>query len=558
MISILIPSWNVERYLAETLDCVRSIPGDDWECIVVDDGSTDGTGALAESYAAKDTRMRVIHKPHGGLASARNAGIAHSRGDYIFPLDGDDLIDPSYPIRAAEYLKTHENVLVTCCITVKFGVENGIFEQPDYSFAQLLCNNLICCCSCFRKKDLLRVGGYDESLKVLEDWDLLIRLLAEGGEVYRIPEPLFFYRQRARSLMSSSTADADRLEARKKIFRKHIDLYLKYFDCDPILTFEERKIILASGRLKLGTFLVFPLTLLRAVARKLRRSRFVAKIPSPPISPPMDQVTVSVIIPVYNTGEMLRETVRSVCEQTITDWELWLIDDGSEEETAKIAGSFTDARIHYFRQDNRGMAAARNRGIELARGRYLAFLDHDDLWKPDKLEKQLAVFQEKPETGLTASPVEFFFPDGRVAPQNEPILADQNQYEELLKHNLIKSASCIMIPRRVFLEQKHLRFRSAAEPCDDYDFYLRLLLEGFAIHETEIPLVRYRCHTNNASANVKRMNRTRLNVLKRQIGFIMGADQPFSVKMTRVIQVFRTILWLYRHSRDYQSGLNWE
>ena len=115
-------------------------------------------------------------------------------------------------------------------------------------------------------------------------------------------------------------------------------------------------------------------------------------------------VEISIVIPVYNTGKILQETVDSVLNQTIKDFELIIIDDGSSDsETIQIIARQADKRIKVFRQKNAGVAAARNLGIHHSQGRYIAFLDHDDLWIPEKLQRCMMVFQEQKDAVLVYS-----------------------------------------------------------------------------------------------------------------------------------------------------------
>lgn len=105
---------------------------------------------------------------------------------------------------------------------------------------------------------------------------------------------------------------------------------------------------------------------------------------------------VSIIMPSYNTGRFLSETIRSVLAQTYTNWELLLVDDASTDNTDEVVMAFlTDSRIRYIKNEtNRGAAVSRNRALREAKGKWIAFLDSDDLWMPDKLEKQIAFMTE--------------------------------------------------------------------------------------------------------------------------------------------------------------------
>lgn len=105
---------------------------------------------------------------------------------------------------------------------------------------------------------------------------------------------------------------------------------------------------------------------------------------------------VSVIIPVYNYGRYLAEAVESVLNQTYQHLEIIVVDDGSTDETAEVARSFADRGVRYCHQVNTGIGPARNIGVELAQGEFLAFLDADDRWPPKKLERQLRAFESDP------------------------------------------------------------------------------------------------------------------------------------------------------------------
>ena len=168
--------------------------------------------------------------------------------------------------------------------------------------------------------------------------------------------------------------------------------------------------------------------------------------------------------------------------------------------------------IRFIRQSNTGIAGARNRGIEEAQGEYLAFLDHDDIWLPEKLQRQVELLDENKEAALVYSPVESFGSTDMKIPDYELVCG--NVFEIMLRQNKIHSASCVMV-RKSCLENYALRFDPACEPCDDWDFYLRLA-RHFPFTNTGKKLVRYRLHDSNASNNVERMYLAGIKVLQRQ------------------------------------------
>lgn len=126
---------------------------------------------------------------------------------------------------------------------------------------------------------------------------------------------------------------------------------------------------------------------------------------------PMPESTVSVVIPAYNAEKCLGETLASVLAQTRPADEILVIDDGSQDDTEKIAKSFGSS-IRYIRQANQGIAGARNTGIREARSEWIALLDHDDLMLPDKLQKQMSIIESHPELSVVYSSFDAFYPDG--------------------------------------------------------------------------------------------------------------------------------------------------
>ena len=123
---------------------------------------------------------------------------------------------------------------------------------------------------------------------------------------------------------------------------------------------------------------------------------------------------VSVVIPVYNGARFLRAALESVCAQTYRPIQVIVVDDGSIDDSGAIAQSF--AEVHYIRQENQGVAAARNVGLEAARGEFFAFLDQDDLWTPDKLKLQVDHLLNNPELGYTLTQQQFFLEPGTPLP----------------------------------------------------------------------------------------------------------------------------------------------
>ena len=226
----------------------------------------------------------------------------------------------------------------------------------------------------------------------------------------------------------------------------------------------------------------------------------------------MNPPEISVVIPVYNTGTILEETIQSVLSQTFTDFELIIIDDGSTDRiTLELLDSQNDPRIRVVHQTNGGVAVARNRGISEACGKYIAFMDHDDLFLPEKLAVLRGLFDETPEAVLAFSPVMPFGEDVSRYINLETI--DYLSSRQLLRRNLIYSMSCVMIKKET-LDRFNIRLDKSCVPCDDWDFYLQLSWHG-VFRCVQTPMVKYRIFAGNQSRNVQIMYRAGINVLSK-------------------------------------------
>jgi glycosyltransferase involved in cell wall biosynthesis len=218
---------------------------------------------------------------------------------------------------------------------------------------------------------------------------------------------------------------------------------------------------------------------------------------------------VSVIIPAYNAERFIDETLESVFKQTHDHLELILVDDGSTDGTGARVRAYGD-RVRYIRQVNAGAGAARNRGLAVATGDYIAFLDADDLWRPEKLEVQLEVAARHPASGLVACDGGRFS-GGDVVPGHllshwvVDRLAECGSgelsgrfYRESLRSNPVASPSQMLIPRSVTRAiGPMLTDRNDAE---DWDYTLRIAL-GYPITMHPHPLVRYRVHDASRSGS---------------------------------------------------------
>jgi glycosyltransferase involved in cell wall biosynthesis len=219
---------------------------------------------------------------------------------------------------------------------------------------------------------------------------------------------------------------------------------------------------------------------------------------------------VSVIIPTYNAARTIQETVESVLQQTLSDLELIIINDGSQDNTVEVLSKIDDPRLKVFSFPNGGVAVSRNRGLEKATGDYIAFLDADDLWTPNKLEAQYRALQANPQAGVAYSWTDYIDEAGNYIAPCAQATNSGNLYKLLLLADVIGSGSNPLVKAEAIA--KVGPFDPAVVPTEDWDMWLRLAehFEYVAVPETH---VLYRQVANSGSSNMHKMEMSSLRVL---------------------------------------------
>jgi Glycosyl transferase family 2 len=222
---------------------------------------------------------------------------------------------------------------------------------------------------------------------------------------------------------------------------------------------------------------------------------------------------VSVIIPVYGVENYIASTVQSVLEQTYNNFEILIIDDASADQSIKICQRFTDSRIRIIRQENRGLAGARNTGIRHAQGKYLAFLDGDDIWLPDKLEKHIAHLEKTPEVGVSFSRSAFIDEAGKPLGTYQMPKLTGITTPHLLCVNPVGNGSAAVVRKEVFEAIKFtdnlhgtvedFYFDEHFRQSEDIECWIRISIQtNWQIEGITEALTLYRVNSGGLSANL--------------------------------------------------------
>lgn len=216
-VSIVIPCYNLGAYLPETLESVHRQTRDDWEAIVVNDGSTDDTATRVEEALRRygHDRLRYVEQPNRGLPAARNAGIERARGRYILPLDADDLLGPAFLEETVEVLEAFPELGIVYTHLQAFGGESWQAACPPWNPCRLLDQNRLPYASLYRREVWESVGGYDPAMREgYEDWEFWVAAAEAGWQATCVPRALFFYRRRPGSLLSHAMRHHTQLHGR--------------------------------------------------------------------------------------------------------------------------------------------------------------------------------------------------------------------------------------------------------------------------------------------------------------------------------------------------------
>jgi glycosyltransferase involved in cell wall biosynthesis len=267
---------------------------------------------------------------------------------------------------------------------------------------------------------------------------------------------------------------------------------------------------------------------------------------------------VSVVIPTFNGYRYLKEALDSVLRQSYENFEIIVVDDGSGYDVRNFLCSHAD-RIKLIQQKNGGPAKARNTGIGLSNGSYIAFLDDDDIWLPDNLQEKVEILEAHRKYGMVYSYPELIDQDGNridnVGPSSHP---EGHAFDAFLKRNRITSPSAVLVRRRVLDKIGFFDERPEKFTCEDYDLWLRIT-DRFPIKFCHSGNVCYRIHQNNISKKLDTNFRAHwtvfMDALNRSgsIACLKEKELAAIIKV-HIAEKCRTFAFNYYYNEKYSSA----
>jgi glycosyltransferase involved in cell wall biosynthesis len=230
ILSIIIPCYNSEKTLKGTLDSILEMNFEDWEAIIVNDGSIDSTGTIALNFVKKDDRFKYYSKQNEGLGKTRNYGIEKATGKYILPLDSDNQLKENFAQEAIDVFENDDEIGVVYGDAEYFGEKTGRWEVDEYKLEKILVHNYIDACAIYKREIWEEVGGYDENMPYQghEDWEFWIALGTLNVNFHHLNRTTFKYFVSKDSMIRSFTDIMDQLN-NDYIFKKYSKLYQKHY-----------------------------------------------------------------------------------------------------------------------------------------------------------------------------------------------------------------------------------------------------------------------------------------------------------------------------------------
>ena len=386
LVSIIVPIYNVENYLRQCLDSIQNQTYKKFECIMINDGSTDSSQQIAEEYLS-DSRFKLINQSNKGLSGARNTGISHIREESTFVafVDSDDYIYPDFLETLIEHIEDdvdiiegmieyfHDEIKVD---NVSHNFEKKILITKDSKLGELALNELRV--NVFPK--LFRKSLFTEDFFpkgwIFEDLAVVPELVSHSGKWIKLPKVIYGYRIRPNSITTKKFSEEkldvfkifgkydlffkDESERTKYLVEKIKYLHINYHDIEFVLEDNQYKSLYKEEKEKILSQI-----------EEYEKGELI-----------------SIIVPIYNVENYLRQCLDSIMGQTYQNFECILINDGSPDHSADICREYVekDSRFRYFEKENGGVSSARNLGIEHSKGQYITFIDSDDWVESDYVE----------------------------------------------------------------------------------------------------------------------------------------------------------------------------
>ena len=421
LVSVILPVYNEEEFLRPCLDSLLAQSLGDIEIICIDDGSTDTSLEILREYAEKDRRLLILSQENKGAGAARNIGMEKASGAYLSFLDSDDFFEADMLKKLWCAAEQHQ-ADITICRVDQYDSTRGMYRENNWSIMPWMLPknpfspddipekifNIGCGWAwdkLYRKDFVERCGIRFQEQRTTNDMFFVYSLYTKAQTIYVLDQVLAHQRINIKTSLSAtrerSFDNFYRALFKLKEWLEQNNIYEKY----------RRSFVNWALNFSLWNINTLALKMGKTLREKCRKEYFpVLDIPDHPedyyynrneyerMKAIMENnVKISVIIPVYNAERYLNQCLDSLFAQTFQNFEVLAVDDGSQDASPFILQTYAEReyRLHVVTKEHSNAGEARNIGLELASGEYLAFLDADDFVEPQFLEKAFHEAREK-------------------------------------------------------------------------------------------------------------------------------------------------------------------
>lgn len=396
LISIIVPIYNVEEYLKDCLDSIQKQTYQNYDCIMINDGSTDSSREIAETYLV-DSRFRLINQ---GLSAARNTGFRNLKEESSFVafVDSDDYIDPLFLEKLTEQISEDVDIIEGTIQSYKEGIyynllqihqDKMVFTTVEEKLEQLVSQGLRT--SVFPKlyrKSLLNDNFFPKGF-IFEDLEVIPELVTFSKKWVKIQDVLYYYRIRENSITTKSFS-----EKNLDIFKILEKFDLFFIDANLNAKLWAERLKYAQLNYQYKTTVLEDNPYVSKYQEKLEKLMLqIKKYEKREVTGEL----ISIIISVSNTGSYLRQCLDSLLNQTYISFEVILLNNGSTDSSASICQEYVekDSRFKYFEIEQDSISSSYNLGLEASKGSYITFMKSDDWVDSDYLELLYATMIEE-------------------------------------------------------------------------------------------------------------------------------------------------------------------
>lgn len=523
LFSVIIPTYYRNDKLELAIKSVLSQTYKKLEIIVCDDGNKLETKQLCNSFG--DSRIKYFknENSHGGPARPRNIGIQNSYGEFIAFLDDDDQwVKNKLEIQYKFFKKTKVDFLSSNAFKI---IDNKKKNKPLLSYLKykvdvesLIKNNSIICSSVViklsnklnKKKLYFRESRYFNGF---EDYELWLRLTKQNFVIYSINKPLLYYNVSQNSLGTKNN----------------------YLKIAIIQMYYGKKI---SNFFKFIKLLFLPLKKLYQNKKNLKLNK--------------EKDLISILMPVKNEEKYIETALDSILNQSYQKFELIIINDCSKDNSSNLINQYYDERIKVFNfQKSVGISKCLNKAISLAKGKYIARMDADDIAYPNRLKYQLKFMQQNPKIDLLSGNINYIKSTGKsYILKNLIVFFSNKKINNSLLKIIILHENVVKHPT-VFAKKKLLtkiRYNSDYDSVEDWQLWIRLLNKNFCFYIDDSKVLNYRIHNKQNSIKSK----TKLYKLK---NYILKISDPNNKKLLQYLSNQNKNLELKKLT-DFVSNMN--